>query len=192
MLKSRERIAIRENELSNSRKPINNQWVRILNPRERIAQFEIYLCYFFLKTLMSLQGHVSFQGFRRFWTAGLSGVYRHTREFSLIWRRHHYRWRAANFDLCSALVAIEQCHTYCNTGHPRTCDTLTYCQAFGSEDVTSCFYDFGLSRPGFENPTFCFQGQRSNPLRHRCVPDGWRKCWECILLNPLTKLLPSA
>ena len=26
--------------------------------------------------------------------------------FSLIWRRH--RWRAANFDLCSALMAIEQ------------------------------------------------------------------------------------
>ena len=24
--------------------------------------------------------------------------------FSLIWRRHHYRWRAANFDLCSALA----------------------------------------------------------------------------------------
>ena len=28
--------------------------------------------------------------------------------FSLIWRSHHYRWRAANFDLCSALMAIEQ------------------------------------------------------------------------------------
>ena len=28
--------------------------------------------------------------------------------FSLIWRRHHYRWRAANFDLCSELMAIEQ------------------------------------------------------------------------------------
>ena len=28
--------------------------------------------------------------------------------FSLIYRRHHYRWRAANFQLCSALMAIEQ------------------------------------------------------------------------------------
>ena len=28
--------------------------------------------------------------------------------FSLIWRRHHCRRRAANFDLCSALMAIEQ------------------------------------------------------------------------------------
>ena len=28
--------------------------------------------------------------------------------FSFIWRRHHCRWRAANFNLCSALMAIEQ------------------------------------------------------------------------------------
>ena len=27
---------------------------------------------------------------------------------SLIWRRRHYRWRAANFDLCWTLIAIEQ------------------------------------------------------------------------------------
>ena len=26
----------------------------------------------------------------------------------LIWRRDHYHWRATNFDLCSALIAIEQ------------------------------------------------------------------------------------
>ena len=26
--------------------------------------------------------------------------------FLLIWRRHHYRWRAANFDLSSVLMAI--------------------------------------------------------------------------------------
>ena len=29
------------------------------------------------------------------------------KNFSLIWRRHHYRCRAANFDLYSALMAIE-------------------------------------------------------------------------------------
>ena len=28
--------------------------------------------------------------------------------FSLIWRRHHYRWRAANLDPWSAFMAIEQ------------------------------------------------------------------------------------
>ena len=34
-------------------------------------------------------------------------VYRPFENFSLIWRRHHYRWRAANCDLCSALTAID-------------------------------------------------------------------------------------
>ena len=33
-----------------------------------------------------------------------------------IWRRHHYRWRAANFDLCSVLMDIEQYHAYSDTG----------------------------------------------------------------------------
>ena len=28
--------------------------------------------------------------------------------FLLIWRRHHCRWRAANFDLCLALMAVAQ------------------------------------------------------------------------------------
>ena len=41
----------------------------------------------------------------------------------LIWRRHHCRWWAANFDLCSALMAWSSegslaCHTYYDTGHP--------------------------------------------------------------------------
>ena len=37
--------------------------------------------------------------------------------FSLIWRRHHCRWRAANFDLCSALTTIEQWGSF-NVPHP--------------------------------------------------------------------------
>ena len=53
-----------------------------------------------------------------FFSWGLS----HSGIFSLIWRRHQYRWRATNFDLYSALMAIEQwglaCHTYCDMGHP--------------------------------------------------------------------------
>jgi hypothetical protein len=45
------------------------------------------------------------------------------KNFSLIWRRHHCRWRAAKFCHCSALGAFEQegslsCHTCCDTG-PR-------------------------------------------------------------------------
>ena len=42
-----------------------------------------------------------------------------------------------------------------------------YCPAFGSGAVTTCFYDLGLSRLGFDHPTFCLRGQRSNPLLHR-------------------------
>ena len=35
-----------------------------------------------------------------------SGVF--VPSFSPMWRRHHYRWRTTNFDLYSALMAIEQ------------------------------------------------------------------------------------
>ena len=49
-------------------------------------------------------------------------------------------------------------HTYCDT--QKTCDTYTYCRAFGA--VTTCFYDVGLSLLGFEHPTFRLRG-------HRCV-----------------------
>ena len=35
------------------------------------------------------------------------GFSSHSRIFSLIWRRHHYRWRAAYFNLYPALMAIE-------------------------------------------------------------------------------------
>ena len=37
----------------------------------------------------------------------LWGVYRPTRDFSLIWRSHHCRWRAVHFHLCSAFMAME-------------------------------------------------------------------------------------
>ena len=36
------------------------------------------------------------------------GLYIPLENFSLIWRQHHYRWRAVNFYLHSTLVAIEQ------------------------------------------------------------------------------------
>ena len=41
--------------------------------------------------------------------ACLFGIFRPTREFfTHIWRSHHYRWKTENFDLCSALMVIEQ------------------------------------------------------------------------------------
>ena len=54
-----------------------------------------------------------------------------------------------------------------------TSDTHTYCRAFSSGAVTSCFYDYGLSRLGFKRPTFRLRGQRSYPLHHRCGRYYW-------------------
>ena len=45
--------------------------------------------------------------------------------FSLKWRRHNCRWKAANFDLCSSLIdhilnsnGSLEFHTYRDMGHP--------------------------------------------------------------------------
>ena len=40
--------------------------------------------------------------------AFLFGVFDLLENFSLTWRYHHHRWRAANFDLSSVLIAMEQ------------------------------------------------------------------------------------
>ena len=43
------------------------------------------------------------------WTPNcLFGFFVPLKNFPLIWRLHHYLWKAANFDLCSAHKAIEQ------------------------------------------------------------------------------------
>ena len=93
--------------------------------------------------------------------------------FSLIWRRHHCRWRAANFTYArhSSFLSSEgflTCHHYCDMGNPEwsspmTRDTHTYYRSFSSVAVTTCFYDLGLSRLGFEHPNFCIQGERYHP-----------------------------
>ena len=78
--------------------------------------------------------------------------------FSLLWRRHHNWWRTAKFDPCPAHMTIEQWGFF-NMPHllwhgawssPRTRDTHTHCQAFGSWAVTTCFYDLGPSRLEFD------------------------------------------
>ena len=106
--------------------------------------------------------------------------------FAVIWRRHHYHRRAANFDLCSALVTIEQWGFFSMPHllwqkHPfkmvisedsRHSHLLLW---FSSETVTICFYDLRLSRLGFEHSFFRLQGQCSNPLRD-CR--GWIQMYE--------------
>ena len=95
--------------------------------------------------------------------------------FSLIWRRHHYRWRVANFGLRWALMAIEQwgffsvAHLLWHGASVYKCHlrgrvTLT---PIDSAALTTCFYDLGLSRLGFEPQTFRLRGERSKRLSHR-------------------------
>ena len=102
--------------------------------------------------------------------------------FSLIWRRHHCRWRAANLTYARHSLFLSSegfltCHHYCDMGNPEwsspmTLDTYTYYRSFSSVAVTTCFYDLGLSRLGFEQPNCCMQGERSNRL---CHPSGPKK-----------------
>ena len=54
-------------------------------------------------------------------------------------------------------------------------DTHTYCSAFSSGVVNTCFYDLGMSNLGFEHLTFQWRGQRSNPLYHRRGKDKFDK-----------------
>ena len=103
------------------------------------------------------------------------GVFVPFENFSLIWRRHHYRWTAANLELYSALMVIKQwfflaCHTFCDTEHPLIMVI--------SEDpwhwhllpsVTSCFIDLGLSRLGFKHPTF--------RMRNKTICAHWYWHW---------------
>ena len=94
-------------------------------------------------------------------------------KFSLIWKRHNCReglqiliYTRHSWQLSKK--GSTACHTFCDTGTSvyndhlqRTPDTHTYCRAFRSGAVTTLFYDLGLSRLGFEHPTFCIQGKRT-------------------------------
>ena len=97
----------------------------------------------------------------------------------LIRRHHHYRWRVAIFftyardswPLTSECSLA--CHTYCDAasvynGHLRESMTPTpIAKRFSRGAAMTCFYDLGLSRLGFEYPTFRLRGERSNPLGQR-------------------------
>ena len=75
----------------------------------------------------------------------LFGIFVPLENFSLIWRRHLYRWRASNLDLCLALMAMEQWglfSTHCDTGHPFIMAISDDPRYFGTGAVTTCFNDF--------------------------------------------------
>ena len=100
--------------------------------------------------------------------------------FSLIWRRHHYRWVATKFDLCSVLMAIKQWGFFSVThlllwhgasvydGHLQGPLTHLHRRAFRSAAVTTCFNDYGISRLGFEHPTFLLWDYPPRHPRGQC------------------------
>ena len=82
------------------------------------------------------------------------------------------------FDLCSALMAIEQWVFFSvphllwhgasvYNGNLRGPVTLTAIAERLAVELSLPFYDLGLSRLGFEIQTFRLQGERFNWLRHR-------------------------
>ena len=76
------------------------------------------LAILWFRDILFMNNHVLKKGY---WIGFVLGIFVPLENFSLKYRRHHYRWRAANFDLYSALMAIEgsfACHTYCDSGHP--------------------------------------------------------------------------
>ena len=99
-------------------------------------------------------------------------------DISFIWRRHHSRWRAANFDLCSALMAIEQWRFFSvphlllhgasvYTGHLRGSVTLTPIAERLAVELSLSF--------------LVCRGLDSNTRPSACVLDEWFKVMQCNL-----------
>ena len=96
---------------------------------------------------------------------------------SLIWRRHHYRWRAANFDLCSVWPLSSKgslaCDTFCDTGHSFIMVILEdpwHSHLLPSVWKWSCHYmfsDLGLLRLGFEHQKFRLRGDLNMYLKKK-------------------------
>ena len=110
--------------------------------------------------------------------------------FSRIWRRHHFRWRASNFDQSSAPMAIEQWWFFIVVisevpwhSHPLP--------SFSSGAVTACVYDLGLLRLGFEHPTFPLRDQRSNPNAFQRNTDKISITFYLVFSFPLETLIDN-
>ena len=104
------------------------------------------------------------------------GFYVPLENFSLIWRRHHYRWRVSNFDLCSALMAIDQWRFFSvphllwhgHTLYMIICKDPWHPHLLPSVWQLSYHYLFLrlLSvAAGIRTPSFCMRCERSNLLR---------------------------
>ena len=87
------------------------------------------------------------------------GVYRPTREFFTQMETSPIPVKGANFDLCSALLAIEQWGFFSGP------HLLWHWASVYDGNLRGPLTP--LSRLGFEPPTFRLRGQLANTLRHR-------------------------
>ena len=117
------------------------------------------------------------------------GFSSHSRIVHSYGKNHHYRWRAANFDRCSALMAIEQYGFFSVPhvlwhgssvyyGHLRGPVTLTPITKRLAVDQSLPVLRLCLSRLGFKHPTFRLLCERSNQLRKR-RGFQFKNCIEC-------------
>ena len=139
------------------------------------------------------------------------GFYVTVEKFQIISRRHHCRWRAANIDLCSALMTIEQWGFFSvphllwhgasvYNGHLRGPVTLIpIAESLAVELSLSLFTTQGCRGWDPGRATFRMRGERSNLLRHF---DGTILVWfkqmvalfsfrRCALLWAMRKFLPG-
>ena len=95
------------------------------------------------------------------------GVFRPTREFFTHMKTSPLPVKDCKIWQRSALMAIEQWELF-SVLHPLWHGASVYNGKLrGPVTLTTCLYDLGLSRLGFEHPTFRLRGERSYPLRHR-------------------------
>ena len=92
--------------------------------------------------------------------------------FSLIWRRNHCRWKAANWPMLRTHEHWDSlaCPTCCDTGHPFI--MITSENPWHSHLLP---YLLGLSRLGFEHQTFRLRGECSDPYCFIICGVVWRK-----------------
>ena len=107
--------------------------------------------------------------------------------FSLIWRRHHCRWRAANFDLCFAHMVIEKWGFYSvphllrhgasiYNGHLRGPVTLTpISKRLAVELLLPCFFQLSSVAAGIQIFNLPPAKRTLYPQRYR------RSCRHCYL-----------
>ena len=119
----------------------------------------------------------------------LFGVFVPPENSPFIWRRHHYRWRAAQFDLCAALMTIEQLE-FCglphllwhgatvHNGHLRGPLTITPITERMTLELSLPIFTTKVCRDSDSNtqPSAC--GADANPLRHRRDFNWFCRGWD--------------